>query len=367
MPARPLLEAPAPAPAIAITIPVRLIGIVMLAIVVAVMAALASWSVDDPSLSYAASKPVANWLGFPGAVIADLSFQVLGLGIIVLLIPPACWGWSFVRRRVPSRLGLRLVAWLATVILATGVLAFLPAPASWPLPTGLGGLVGSGFTRLAALVTGEHPQRITAWLFAVILVAPTLALFWTALGVGAINLPTPASRKKRGQAPADEPERNGILDVLIGALVHLGFSAAAALRRAMTQARENAAARREADAAEWRTGSEPRVAGAAPEVSLGADARREPALGIDRRYTAASEPAIEDDYPPEDDADIEIAPARPARIVAPAKRPAPGARAAREAQPSLLETESGFELPALNLLSEAKHRGLADEHRPERL
>ena len=50
MPARPLIEhqSQAPAPAIAITIPVRLVGIVLLGFVAAMMAALASWSVDDP-------------------------------------------------------------------------------------------------------------------------------------------------------------------------------------------------------------------------------------------------------------------------------------------------------------------------------
>src|ERR1700761_428137 len=176
MPARPLLEDhSAPAPAIAITIPVRLIGVFALGLVALLMAALASWSVDDPSLSYATSKPVQNWLGTPGAIVADLSFQVLGLGIIVLLIPLAVWGWSFVRRRVPAKMALRLIAWIAATGLATGVLAFLPAPASWPLPTGMGGLIGGGFSNLAALVTGEHPQPVTAWLFAIILMAPTLA------------------------------------------------------------------------------------------------------------------------------------------------------------------------------------------------
>src|SRR3954469_18237269 len=121
MPARPLIEdrSSAPAPAIAITIPVRLIGLVLLAVVGLLMAALASWSVDDPSLSYAATKPIQNWLGFPGAVLADLSFQIFGLGIITLLIPLALWGWSFIRRRVPSLMGLRLLAWLAAGLLST--------------------------------------------------------------------------------------------------------------------------------------------------------------------------------------------------------------------------------------------------------
>ena len=74
MPARPLIEhqSQASAQAIAITIPVRLVGIVLLGFVAAMMAALASWSVDDPSLSYAATKPIQNWLGYPGAVMAAM-------------------------------------------------------------------------------------------------------------------------------------------------------------------------------------------------------------------------------------------------------------------------------------------------------
>jgi S-DNA-T family DNA segregation ATPase FtsK/SpoIIIE len=62
-----------------------------------------------------------------------------------------------------------------------------------------------------------------------------------------------------------------------------------------------------------------------------------------------------------------VAPVRPARVVAPAKRPAPGSRAAREAQPSLLDDNNGFELPELSLLAEARHRGPSPEHAPERL
>ena len=379
MPARPLLEDhSSPAPAIAITIPVRLIGIVVLGLVALLMAALASWSVDDPSLSYATTKPVQNWLGVPGAIVADLSFQVLGLGIIVLLIPLAVWGWSFVRRRVPAKMLLRLIAWVAASGLSTGVLAFLPAPQSWPLPTGMGGLIGGGFSNLAALVTGEHPQPVTAWLFAIILMAPTFALFWIALGLGGLHLPETTRGKGRAAAAA-EPDRNGILDIAIGALVHLSFAAQTAFRRALTTAKVNAEARREADAAKWRDGAQepnlnqPSLAGRTPSVAVLPGERREPGMSVERRIFAPTpEPEFEDEYPTddEDESGIDIAPlapARPARVTPPAKRPAPGARAAREAQPSLLETEDGFELPPLSLLSEAKHRGLPEEHRPERL
>src|SRR5690606_36436213 len=76
----------------------------------------------------------------------------------------------------------------------------------------------------------------------------------------------------------------------------------------------------------------------------------------------------EDDfYPEEEHEEVVVAPARPSRVVAPAKRPAPGARAAREAQPSLLDDTDGFELPELSLLAEARHRGPSPEHAPERL
>src|SRR3712207_3577181 len=102
MPTRPLLAdaTKAETPSVSISVPVRLIGAIVFVLVAAAFAALASWSVDDPSLSYATSQPAKNWLGVPGAVVADLSFQLLGLGVIAMLLPPAIWSWSLLRRRV---------------------------------------------------------------------------------------------------------------------------------------------------------------------------------------------------------------------------------------------------------------------------
>src|SRR5438094_7279622 len=93
-----------PAPAIAIHIPLRLIGLVLAGFIGVLLLALSSWSVNDPSLSYATAKHPANWLGFPGAVIADLGFQVFGIAIFVFIVPPALWAWHLVRRRVPSKM-----------------------------------------------------------------------------------------------------------------------------------------------------------------------------------------------------------------------------------------------------------------------
>ncbi|MBK8084578.1 MAG: DNA translocase FtsK [Devosia sp.] len=406
------------APAIAIRIPVRLIGAIVLALVALALVALATWSVDDPSFSYASGAPARNWLGFPGAVIADVAFQVFGLGVLVVLVPPALWGWSLVRLRTPSRMGLRLVAWVAASLMSCGIFAFVAVPESWPLPTGLGGLIGAGFSNLATLVTGEAPQPVTAVLFAIIIAAPTLALFWLAMGLGRVTLPRIApvarSRETRGKAAGSaaraagpsaampaEPEdderadRDSVFDVALGAVTHLGFSVGAAVRRALSAFAARKAA--EVEQQGWRGEAvEPSLAGrpvAPPVISPAATTREEPALAVERRIGPTIDAGI--DEPPfelgnEEDETADFAPdpvrwdmptpsrgpmaSRPVtaplvspRVAAPAPRPQPGLRATREAQGSLLEDEVGFELPPLSLLAQPKHKGPSPEHAPERL
>jgi len=423
------------APVLAIRIPVRLAGFVLLALVAVIVLAMASWSVDDPSLSYATSKPAANWLGFPGAVIADLIVQLFGVAAIPTLIPLALWGWNFVRRRAPTHMGLRCLAWLGAMLLATGVCSFFAVPESWPLPTGLGGLTGSVFFNLATLVSGGAPSGITPTLFAIILMAPALALFWIALGlkalpVGAGMIAPKAAAAKPGKANArrmaeeedeeeeavEEPEseRNPVLDVALGALVHMGYSVQTAFRRARSQARE----KRDAEAAQWRShDTEPSLEPDAAIPHIEPETRAEPRpaerrvvqvhsgynprRNVEPDVSAASvndedlypQTGEEDGYPLDDDFpfepdDVPQAPVqqrrpepafeRPAqaaapavmpspRIAAPAARPVQGARVVREAQGSLLDDPFAFELPALSLLAEPKHKGPSPEHAPERL
>ncbi len=82
------------------------LGLVGLACVAAL--ALATWSVQDPSLSHATSKPVRNMLGYPGAITADLLMQTFGLGAIMLLLPVAIWGWRLLTHRHFDREALRV-------------------------------------------------------------------------------------------------------------------------------------------------------------------------------------------------------------------------------------------------------------------
>ncbi|MGV6872889.1 DNA translocase FtsK 4TM domain-containing protein [Pseudochelatococcus sp. B33] len=121
---------------------VELTGFLLLALVIAAVLALMTWSVSDPSLTHATEGRVANLLGTPGAVFADLTMQIFGLGSVALLLPCAVWAIRLIGRRPLPRLVLRLGLWLVGTGAAAAVASALPGTERWPLPSGLGGVVG---------------------------------------------------------------------------------------------------------------------------------------------------------------------------------------------------------------------------------
>ena len=68
-------------------------GLTLISLTMMAALALATWSVQDPSLSHATDAPVHNLLGMPGAIAADLMMQLLGLGALALgrLIDQGAW------------------------------------------------------------------------------------------------------------------------------------------------------------------------------------------------------------------------------------------------------------------------------------
>src|SRR5215471_2888673 len=71
-------------------------GLVLVVLAALMSVALATWSVKDPSLSHATSAPVRNLLGLPGAIVADLLMQLLGLASVAVILPIAVWGWRLI-------------------------------------------------------------------------------------------------------------------------------------------------------------------------------------------------------------------------------------------------------------------------------
>ena len=87
-------------------------GVALITLSALIAVALATWSVQDPSLSHATDGPVRNLLGTPGAIGADLLMQLFGLAATVLVLPVAVWGWRIATHRPFDREWMRLAFWL---------------------------------------------------------------------------------------------------------------------------------------------------------------------------------------------------------------------------------------------------------------
>ncbi|HEX8164999.1 MAG TPA: DNA translocase FtsK 4TM domain-containing protein, partial [Beijerinckiaceae bacterium] len=297
--------------------------------------ALATWSVEDPSLNNATDAPVRNLLGAPGAVVADLAMQLFGLGSVLLLTPIAVWGWQLVRTRRVRRLHLRLALWIAGSGAATAVASALPPTARWPLPSGLGGVVGDALLSAAKTllgVTGGAGAALIGFAFAgVAILAVTASCGFGMADEGAADVLDDEPARRPGDDAESREEEPGWAIVSLGALAHGLMSLKGALRRRM----EASQARRE-------------PAFAAQGAGEGAvKVRRDPVLDVPARAKRSVSTVSEN----EADAGEEIAPAR--RVLAPPPPPKPGKRLSRDAQPSLLDSEA-YQLPPLQMLAEPR-------------
>src|SRR4051794_10728073 len=211
----------------------ELAGLGLIALSGVVSAALMTWSVQDPSLSHATSRAIRNVLGYPGAIGADLLMQILGLGAIMLILPVAVWGWRMLTHRTFDREALRLACWILCTVIAAGFASCWPHGGSWPLPTGLGGVVGDALVRAPAVVFGPAglANRLALGL---ILFAATIATLLVAGGLGAKQMQDELTPIEDDDAPFVEEEDRG--SVSLGWLVHALMSAKARLWRVLTLA-----------------------------------------------------------------------------------------------------------------------------------
>src|SRR5881227_2126093 len=161
----------------------ELAGLSLIALSGLVAAALMTWSVQDPSLSHATSRAIRNVAGYPGAIGADLLMQILGLGAIMLILPLAVWGWRMLTHRTFDRQALRIACWILCTVIAAGFASCWPHGGAWPLPTGLGGVVGDALVRAPAVVFGP-PGFIYRLVLGIILFAAMCAAFLFASGWG---------------------------------------------------------------------------------------------------------------------------------------------------------------------------------------
>ncbi len=346
-------------------------GLGLLALTAAIAASLATWTVDDPSLSHATDVDPRNALGFPGAVVADLIMQFFGLAAIALLLPPVVWAWRLVFGRA-AKFGWRTaVVWLVSTLSAALSLATLPVIGTWPLPTGFGGVSGDLLLRIPAFFTGQTPSGVVAAVLCVVFAVVAVFLGVRACGFGLVprrkpaaeagfdeDEAPPAPRPSRRVVVADdadddendvddlddsadidadmaEDDRPGRGAVLYGALAHTALRTIGMIRRRVRALSGGRATRaRQAGGAmddDWLYGDAP-----PPRIEPRLDAEDYPAFDDEEPEPYADEPP-----PP---------PARSKRVAAPAPRP----KAAKKTTRAPARTPVQFELPPLDLLGEPK-------------
>ncbi len=184
----------------------ELVGLGLLAPMVVVALAPASWSAEEPSLNNATNGAVRNWLGRPGAMIADLLMQLVGLGVIALLFPPMIWALRLIRFHLFDRGALKLGLWVIGITAAAAVASALPPTPRWPLPTGMGGVIGDGLlfgTRNIAGIAGSAVASLVGFLYAGIAILAVTA----AAGFGFVHDEDPVLDDEADDGLSDGEER----------------------------------------------------------------------------------------------------------------------------------------------------------------
>jgi len=291
-------------------------GIALISLAMMAALALATWSVRDPSLSHATDAPVHNLLGRPGAIAADLTMQLLGLGSLALLLPIAVWGYRLLGHRPLSREKLRVVLWVFGAVLSAAFASCFPKGAHWPLPCGLGGVIGDAMLRLPTVafhlqMTGANrlAAAIVLGILAIVCFAGAAGMLWR----DAADEDDEEDDEEAETAAADEDDGGW---TSLGWMLHAMLSLRAQIARLWR----------------WRSRALPAVRS---EAAL---PRRRIEPRFDNAGTGAPERYVED-------ADVELVPDAEPR--APRKPRAPKPR----------RSGSGYQLPPLELLMQPSKIG----------
>jgi S-DNA-T family DNA segregation ATPase FtsK/SpoIIIE len=292
-------------------------GVALLSLAMIFALALATWSVQDPSLSHATDAPVHNLLGRPGAIASDLLMQLLGLGSLALLLPIAVWGYRLLGHRPLSREKLRVVLWLIGAILCAAFASSFPRSPHWPLPSGLGGVIGDALLRLPSALL--HVPLPRPYQFAETIVFGFAALTAFAIAAGIIWRDVDEEDIEEDEQQEDEEQAEGDRDrafISLGLLVHALLSLRSRIARLFR-------------------GRAPSPAASAGDLAM---ARRRIEPQFDK--SAGRDAEAEDDEEQGDEED---------------QAPAPSARKPRPAPPKPLRRGSdGYALPSINLLAAAR-------------
>ena len=263
-------------------------GLTLVATGLALFAALVSYAPSDPSINTAGGGGVQNWLGAPGAIVADVLLQGLGLAAALPAVVLAAWGLRLFHARPPGALIWRLGSLLAAMSLLAAGLSVLPRPEFWPFVSPLGGAGGTVARDFLHGAVGMVGQGLADWTLALLCAVLSAALMVFALGLAGTDWAAAVGAVGRGARALVGVARRWAIDL-----------------RGTPKVRE----------------------------------RREPWL-IGDRETSGEPPKVRDPVP-----------SRPGRVAESAPGPRPARKPAAERQGRLdLEEQRGFRPPPAELL-----------------
>ena len=301
----------------------RFTAAVMLIVVMAVAVSLLSFSPADSSLNTSGGQDTGNWLGAPGALIADLSLQFIGGAVWLILLAMGARALRQISGTALSHPNWRFTAaCLAPLVLALALaLGRVEADPLTPFPGGAVGQILAGGLEMLLAAAAYFPSREVELALAYGLggLAGLLALF----GAGMVRLSftfsvwLAANVKKLNHLPR-----------FMARLRHLGGGMTLPVRHGL-----------------WLRNP---LRARAPDSAHETD--------VARAVAPSDDAGFENDGSDDGFGDGFDGGSPDKQIAVADKKPAPKAskRAAREAQPSLGFDKGAYELPPLRLLTEHK-------------
>jgi len=149
-----------------------IVAVAVAALSLLLVLSLASYHSGDPSLSTAAGGPAQNLVGYPGAVIADLAYTVLGWPAWGMLAVGPVIAWRLWRGEGAGGWGRMTLAAAFGLVLVATAQGFVSSGASLDWPAGKSGLVG--------MLIADGLKWVIA------LIGNPVAMLWTDRVVGAL-------------------------------------------------------------------------------------------------------------------------------------------------------------------------------------
>ncbi len=139
-------------------------ALILFAVTLMLVLALASYRASDPALNTASGAAPANWMGHPGAWIADIALTPFGPAVALILPVGPIIATRLWRDRPAGRWVKMLRQAVLGVALMACALSFVSDSAVLALPAGWGGVIGLSVVNLVRWVLGFTGQAaVVTW------------------------------------------------------------------------------------------------------------------------------------------------------------------------------------------------------------